>query len=151
MINKDKVLRINRNTNLLAPGFLSLANRALEECHDMGLNVEIFEGWRSPERQAELYSQGRTKPGKIVTKASPFFSLHNFGLAIDVVFYQNGKWLWDGAYDKVAAIFKKHGFDDPPSFELSHFQISRGFSATEIRMMTMNSSVQGVWLTLDLA
>lgn len=44
----------------------------------------ITEGYRSPERQAELYAQGRTKPGKIVTNTRE--SLHQYGYAADIAF-----------------------------------------------------------------
>ncbi len=47
--------------------------------------VLIYEGLRTMERQAELYNQGRTAPGAIVTKAKAGQSFHNAGLAIDYV------------------------------------------------------------------
>lgn len=43
----------------------------------------IYEGFRSNERQAELYCLGRTLPGRIVTNAMPGQSFHNYGLAFD--------------------------------------------------------------------
>lgn len=39
----------------------------LDECQRQGLKVLITETYRSQERQNELYKQGRTMPGKIVT------------------------------------------------------------------------------------
>lgn len=45
----------------------------------------IYEGFRSNERQAELYCLGRTLPGRIVTNALPHQSFHNYGLAFDWV------------------------------------------------------------------
>jgi hypothetical protein len=56
-----------------------------------GLDVFVGEGYRSPERQAELYAQGRTKPGPIVTQAKPGQSRHQSGRAIDVVITRDGK------------------------------------------------------------
>lgn len=49
---------------------------------------------RSLQEQADLYAQGRTKPGKIVTMAKPGQSAHNHGLAIDAVPMRGGKPLW---------------------------------------------------------
>lgn len=43
--------------------------------------VRITHTLRTFEEQAELYAQGRTKPGKRVTNAKPGFSFHNYGLA----------------------------------------------------------------------
>lgn len=44
----------------------------------------IVQGYRSIEYQNELYAQGRTKPGQIVTNAMGGSSPHNYGLAVDV-------------------------------------------------------------------
>jgi hypothetical protein len=41
-----------------------------------GVPFRIFEAFRFPERQADLYAQGRTKPGDIVTYALPWSSYH---------------------------------------------------------------------------
>lgn len=52
--------------------------RGLQE----GLRPEIVEGYRSQERQNELYEQGRTKPGEIVTQTRN--SMHTKGMAVDI-------------------------------------------------------------------
>lgn len=49
-----------------------------------GLIPYIHEGYRSQERQAQLYAQGRTAPGPIVTNAKPGQSIHNYGMAADI-------------------------------------------------------------------
>lgn len=53
--------------------------------------IRIAQGYRSIEEQNEIFAQGRTKPGKIVSKAPGGKSLHNFGLAIDVCLLIGGK------------------------------------------------------------
>jgi len=40
---------------------------------------------RTFKEQEAIYAQGRTKPGVIVTKAKPGLSVHNYGMAIDIV------------------------------------------------------------------
>ena len=45
----------------------------------------IYCGRRTMEEQAALYAKGRTAGGKIVTKAKPGQSYHNYGLAFDWV------------------------------------------------------------------
>jgi len=45
--------------------------------------IRIVQGLRTIQEQNDLYAQGRTKPGKIVTNAKGGSSFHNFGLAID--------------------------------------------------------------------
>lgn len=50
----------------------------------------VLEGVRTPERQRELYAQGRTKPGKVVTwtlKSNHFKQADGFGHAVDLVPY----------------------------------------------------------------
>jgi len=44
----------------------------------------VTDGLRSRARQAELYAQGRTTPGEIVTYSKPGQSAHQWGLAADV-------------------------------------------------------------------
>ena len=52
----------------------------------------IYCGRRTMEEQAALYAKGRTVSGKIVTKAKPGESYHNYGLAFDwVPLKQSGK------------------------------------------------------------
>jgi len=46
----------------------------------------VTEGYRSPERQTELYAIGRTKPGRKVTNARAGESIHQYGLAADIAF-----------------------------------------------------------------
>jgi peptidoglycan L-alanyl-D-glutamate endopeptidase CwlK len=58
------------------------------------------DGIRSIAKQQELYDQGRTKPGKIVTNARPGFSAHNWGCATDWCEMRpefKGQEMWDKA------------------------------------------------------
>jgi peptidoglycan L-alanyl-D-glutamate endopeptidase CwlK len=87
---------------------------------------------RSNADQAALWAQGRTAPGKIVTKALPGQSAHNYGLAIDVVPIVNGKPDWDGVHPiwqqigalGVAAGLEWAGAPDFPFHEWAHFQMA---------------------------
>jgi hypothetical protein len=45
----------------------------------------VTEGLRTWAEQAQLWAQGRTAPGTIVTDAAPGYSWHNFGCAVDLV------------------------------------------------------------------
>lgn len=49
----------------------------------MNVAVRIVQGLRTIKEQDALYAQGRTKPGKIVTKAKGGSSYHNYGIAFD--------------------------------------------------------------------
>lgn len=58
----------------------------IEMFQEYGLYMRATETLRSMDRQATLYAQGRTKPGKIVTWAKPGQSMHHYGCAIDSCF-----------------------------------------------------------------
>lgn len=51
----------------------------------LGLEVRLTSGYRSKKEQNELYAQGRSKPGQVVTNAKAGQSYHNYGLAVDFV------------------------------------------------------------------
>jgi peptidoglycan LD-endopeptidase CwlK len=74
------------DVNLIYPPVLNRIRALLENCARHGVLYHATHGTRTYPQQAELYAQGRTKPGNIVTNARPGHSLHNFGLAIDLVF-----------------------------------------------------------------
>ena len=57
------------------------------------VNFIVVEGLRSQARQAELYAQGRTTPGKIVTWVK--HSKHQDGLAVDLAPFENGTIDWN--------------------------------------------------------
>ncbi len=50
--------------------------------------VMIFETYRNPARQLELFRKG-------TSKALPFQSAHQFGLAVDYVPLTDRKWTWE--------------------------------------------------------
>jgi peptidoglycan L-alanyl-D-glutamate endopeptidase CwlK len=52
-------------------------------CRARGADFYAIAGYRTYAEQLALWSQGRMRPGKIVTNAGPGESLHNFGLAVD--------------------------------------------------------------------
>jgi peptidoglycan L-alanyl-D-glutamate endopeptidase CwlK len=62
----------------------------------------VVEGVRTPERQRELYAQGRTKPGKVVTWTLK--SKHIDGLAVDLAPWVNGAVDWNdlAKFDAIA-------------------------------------------------
>ena len=77
--------RTLKNLSTLEADFQKRARQWLEEMIQTGIRPLIYCGFRSFEEQAALYAQGRTKGNKIVTKAKPGESYHNYGLAFDWV------------------------------------------------------------------
>lgn len=60
-----------------------------------GCDYVLISGNRSFEEQQNLYDQGRTKPGKIVTHAKPGSSWHNLKTAGDYGVFRAGDYLDD--------------------------------------------------------
>ena len=58
---------IDRDINNLAEPFQTAVRSFIEVCNEAGLHIFVTEARRTTERQQELYAQGRTKPGSIVT------------------------------------------------------------------------------------
>lgn len=65
----------------------------LAQAVNFGADLKIISGTRTYREQAAIFAQGRTRPGKIVTKAGPGQSNHNFGLAWDVGFFEGGEYV----------------------------------------------------------
>lgn len=81
MDTKELMKRID--LSLIYPRFLSKYEQLLVNCYKRGALYYAISGTRTVKEQAELYAQGRTKPGKIVTNARPGTSAHNYGIAVD--------------------------------------------------------------------
>lgn len=77
----------------------AVVHRAIEIS---SVDFMVIEGRRSEARQAELYAQGRTKPGKIVTWTLK--SKHIDGLAVDLAPLVNGAVDWSDVdkFDQIA-------------------------------------------------
>lgn len=69
----------------LAPGFARKLHTVLLVLESEGINMRIVQGLRSWQQQDDLYAQGRSRPGNIVTKVKGGYSWHCFGLAADCV------------------------------------------------------------------
>ena len=63
------------------------------------MDFGVASGYRTAEEQNELYQQGRTKPGNIVTYMDGYNkkSYHQSGNAVDIYAYKNGKASWEVA------------------------------------------------------
>ena len=66
---------------------LRLVDIAQEACQVLPFDVIVVEGVRTIQRQQDLYAQGRTKPGKVVTWTMN--SKHIDGLAVDLAPYDH--------------------------------------------------------------
>ena len=113
---------------------------------------------RSDKEQNDLYAQGRTKPGKIVTNARAGESNHNYGLAVDIVqlldkdkngTFETASWDikldadFDGIPDwnEVVSIFERYGWQwglfnsKGQRYDFPHFQKTFGLSISDLKKL----------------
>lgn len=110
--------------------------------------ARVAQGLRTFAEQDDLYAQGRSKSGQVVTNAKGGQSMHNYGLAVDIVLIIDGKvasWDvvkdWDGDkqadWMEVVAAFKRYGWSwggDWRSFkDMPHFEKTFGKSLKDLQ------------------
>lgn len=127
-----------RDVSQLHPELQKKLRKLVKQCEINGLKIGISECLRSTKEQDDLYAQGRTKPGPIVTNArgSNYSSMHQWGVAFD--FYRNdGKGAYNTSgkfFEKVGAIGKSIGLEwggDWKSIkDMPHFQLPNWGSTT---------------------
>jgi peptidoglycan LD-endopeptidase CwlK len=73
-------------------GLADKVRAAANQLATLGTYLLVVSGLRTAAEQNALYAQGRNgAPGHIVTNAKAGYSMHNYGLAVDVVPYLSGK------------------------------------------------------------
>lgn len=133
-----------RDVNQLHPELQKKIKILKSKCEEVGLKIGISECLRTVSEQDNLYAQGRTKPGRIVTnaKGTTYSSMHQWGIAFD--FYRNdGKGAYydkDNFFTKVGKIGQSIGLEwggswtsikDKPHFQLPDW----GSTAGKLRNM----------------
>lgn len=89
-----------------------------------GLDIFVTQGMRTIAEQNDLYAQGRTKRGKVVTWVRGGGSYHNYGLAVDFAFHGGAPYSekhdWAGlvAAVKEAGLESGAGYGDRPHANL---------------------------------
>lgn len=125
------------NPDLLYPAFARRVQKAISSARAAKIPIEIFETYRTPNRQQELYDQGRTKPGPIVTNAQAGYSWHNYGIAVDVVMRVDGKFNWSNElyYHDAAQYFESQGlrWAGHSGFELVHYELPMDMDIHEVK------------------
>ena len=74
----------------LLPEVQPYARALVKKAAQHGITIKVIGGLRTYEEQNELFAQGRTKPGRIVTNARGGFSNHNFGMNLTFNYARNG-------------------------------------------------------------
>ncbi len=155
---------IDRNKSSLFPLFARLLEDFEARLRDLGLPFHLFEGYRSWERQAELYAQGRGRPGRIVTRARPGQSWHNYGFAADYVLdgitdKPGIQWSWDiktdlnadgrGDWLQMAELAVSMGLESAWFWrtfpEAPHVQLRYGFTLAKAQELYNYGGLSSVW------
>jgi peptidoglycan L-alanyl-D-glutamate endopeptidase CwlK len=104
------------------------ARMLVQRAAAVGVQVKVISGLRTFAQQDALFTQGRTKPGSIVTNARGGESNHNYGIAFDVGVFDGAHYPDESPqYDVAGAIGTDiglewggtwSGFPDRPHFQL---------------------------------
>lgn len=150
----------SRELSVLHPSIRGKTSLFMGKCSEQGIEALITCTLRSMNEQAALFSQGREEisrvnmlraaaglspiksmsENRIVTNAKPGDSMHNYGLAFDVVPLEGGKPIWDSGHPvwkTIGKIGKECGLEwagDWVRFkEFPHFQHTGGLTLADIK------------------
>lgn len=135
-----------KRINTLHPAIQQKAQAFVNEAERQGIKLRVTSAYRSFEEQNDLYKQGRSKPGQVVTNAQGGESTHNYGFGFDVVEMVNGKPVWNNPnWNRIGEIGKSFGFEwggDWKSFkDKPHFQNTFGYSIADLQQKVINNEV----------
>lgn len=129
LVPKGSTKRRN-DLNALHPVMRRKVKAVQKKLDAAGIPMRVFETYRSPHRQAKLYAKGRTDSGSRVTNANAWESYHQYGVAVDFVRFENGKWNWNtrtaverAQWDQFHDIARNEGLE-PLSWEKPHVQLA---------------------------
>lgn len=120
-----------RDINELTPVAQTACRLFMKKCGEAGLHIFVTETYRSQARQNQLYAQGRTEPGKVVTWT--LNSRHTSRRAWDIAVI--GKDLYDMTVIRQAGAIGQSlgitwgGIWSPPDY--CHFEITEDWTAPE--------------------
>ncbi len=171
-----------RSEAVLAQINPQMANRVRLMAADLraqGINIIVTSGLRTHAQQTALYAQGRESLSRVnelrrqagwgpisanenrstVTNARAGSSLHNYGLAVDVVpLGANGQPNWNVGNDvwqRIGAAGKRQGMEWGGDFQSivdrPHFQMTGGRSVSDLRTQYNNNggSLPDIWNTVN--
>lgn len=152
LLLKKKISMLQQIVSLLrqlknpTPGLQPLVKRNADAVSEhmamLGYPIRITEGYRTPERQDELYAQGRTRPGNIVTNARAGESFHNYGVAVDIVFRKEGYTVSDKVWKTFGALANTYGFEWGGDWEefvdFPHIQMTLGYTIEDFKNGNVN-------------
>jgi len=120
--------RSEKSIATLLPEVQPYARALVTKAAQNGITIKVISGLRTYAEQNDLYAQGRTKPGNIVTNARGGYSNHNFGIAFDIGVFEGSSYKDESPkYKAVGALGTDLGLEwggnwktiqDEPHFQL---------------------------------
>lgn len=105
-VSDKRIQSLHPAIRMQATDFIKEANVSSD-----GTLIRVAQGFRTYAEQDALYAQGRTAPGKIVTKAKGGISNHNFGLAFDIVGVTNRELDYNLDWKSLSTLGKSKDFE----------------------------------------
>lgn len=142
--------RSQQRLNQMHPELARRVRVLCERLAARGITVEVVQGLRSFAEQDKLFAQGRTAPGKIVTRARGGQSNHNFGLAVDLCPFVNGKPDWNASpaiWQQIGNQAERLGLEWGGNWkfvDLPHVQLS-AMSVAQCRTLYNQGGLPLVW------
>jgi hypothetical protein len=117
--------RIDRDLAKLHPTFRQKVVATLKQAQDAGLKIDVIEGYRSPQAQAQHFQQGRG-PGPTITMARPWGTLRQFGFAVSFAKREGNSWSFSFSSQELAqmkAMAEANGLVPVSRFENNSFTL----------------------------
>ncbi|MDE2312355.1 MAG: M15 family metallopeptidase [Patescibacteria group bacterium] len=128
-IVKADVLQPAPMPTAIDPSFMTQVNECfIPAAAVYGYDLRITSGFRSLSEQTQLYEQGRTVDGHIITEAPAGKSIHNYGFAVDVADRENG---YNIDWVKLGKIGAYCGLEQGPDGDYPHFEHRAGLTTTD--------------------
>lgn len=129
----------------LHPAFQTKVMELLALCQARGLDVFVTQGLRTFAEQNELYKQGRTKKGAVVTWARGGQSYHNYGLAVDFAFHGKSPYSEDHDWAGLVKAVGDAGLESGASYgDRPHANI-KGISMKTLQGWHGKGGLPNVW------
>ncbi|MCW5907232.1 MAG: M15 family metallopeptidase [Chitinophagales bacterium] len=164
-IKRDKITM--ERIELLHPSLRAETKAIYDELLQRKISVRFYSTLRTFKEQDELYAQGRTKPGNIVTNARAGQSFHNYGLALDFCLLLDGGKVasWNRKldvnlnnipeWDEIVWVFKHYGWEwggDWASFkDYPHVQKTFGYTTAQLLNLHNSGKVKNGFVVIDVS
>lgn len=146
------------NNSNMNPQVVGLTEKVCLSLQEKGYHPYVVSGFRSFNEQNDLYAQGRTKPGQKVTWVRGGGSWHNYGLAVDIAFWnsrgtgpswsESNPWHLIGQEGRAAGFTRWGGeFGDRPHLE---HHPGWGNSASSLSSTYHSQGLASVWKKVGL-